>query len=430
MSTSRQLKRNVTHFEHYFASTLGQGARTTSNHKRILRYNDRLVQVFCTSKRRIIASRDYFLAKDEPLNRVVIGADIHFDFLAISLKKPSSGEICTKLISLANNQDLGEIKDLIASRIIELVDLDRHPDEKKLAVVNSKQQVIKVVKCIHQTVCRGKATDMVSLFTLEDDYFTMANVKDELICIKQDHVLRYNFNSKKIQKIQSNDSRRHLRFFKSPTGVEYELVEEEGFLKVLSGKKSVVAYPEPIEGRIASGSITVASLHEYASAMDLNVVIVTYQVSNRFVIVVLELGQGSFLCEFNFDIPQEISTAEFFFDAIYADAADVKYIKGSMIENDRVVYDLTLVQVESMNNKLAVAFPSIFPKLFGNISLPIDSNLIREFDNFGIKGNPPKTLVELHTHWQMPLIDAIIREGRVSLIESALRNTQGKKHSP
>jgi hypothetical protein len=145
MSTSRQLKRNVTHFEHYFASSLGQGATTTSNHKRIMKYNDRLVQVFCTSKRRIIVSRDYFLAKDEPLNRVVLGADIHFDFLAVSLKKSSTGEICTKLISLANNQDLGEIKDLVVSRIIELDDLERHADEKKLAVVSSKRQVIKVV---------------------------------------------------------------------------------------------------------------------------------------------------------------------------------------------------------------------------------------------------------------------------------------------
>jgi hypothetical protein len=267
---------------------------------------------------------------------------------------------------------------------------------------------------------------MVNLFKLDHDYFTMANVKNELICINQEHLLRCNLSTKKTERFQSNDRRRHLRFFKSPTGSEFELVEEEGILRVLSGNKEVVAYQEPVEGRIVSGSLAIASLHEYASAMDLEVIIVTYQVANRFHIIVLDWSQSAFLCEFSLDIPQEISTAEFFFDSIYADSADVKYIKGSMIENDNVVYDLTLVQVESPRNKQATIFPGLFPRLFGNVTLPMLSNVARDFEVFGIKGNPPKTLVDLHTGWQMPLIDEIIREGRVSLIESALRNAQGR----
>lgn len=145
MATSKQLKRDVTHFDHYFAPGLGKGAVTVSNRLRILKYNDRQLQVFCASKRRIIVSRDYYLAKDEPLNRSIIGADIHFDFLAVSLKKQATGEITTKLLSLANNQDLGEIGGLVVSRVVELDDLERGADQKKLALVNSRQQVIAVV---------------------------------------------------------------------------------------------------------------------------------------------------------------------------------------------------------------------------------------------------------------------------------------------
>lgn len=269
---------------------------------------------------------------------------------------------------------------------------------------------------------------MATLFTLEHSYTTIANVKNELVCINPDHVLRYNFSTKKLSRQNSNDRRRHLRFLKTPEGNELELVEEEGLLRVISGNKNVLAHPELVEGRIVSGSLAMASLHEYATDLEIKVVIITYLVAEKFSVLVIDWEQEAFLCEYSVEFSRDIASAEFFFESIFADAADVKYIKGSMIENENVVYDLTLVQLDSLKNKQATTFPTLFPKLFGITSLPISQSLLHDFSQFGIKNNPPKTLLDLHEHFQMPLIDEIIREGRVSLIEDALRQPGGKQN--
>ena len=146
--TSRQVKKNMTQFGHYFVPELQRhDANTVASRGRILKYNGHWLQVFCASKRRIILSRDYFLAKDEPLNRDVLCADINYNFLIVSLRRPTTGVISTKFISLNNNQDLGEIvEDSTFTKVIEVDDLPKTTAvDVRLVVINNRNQVIMIV---------------------------------------------------------------------------------------------------------------------------------------------------------------------------------------------------------------------------------------------------------------------------------------------
>lgn len=265
----------------------------------------------------------------------------------------------------------------------------------------------------------------MSLFSINDQYSTIANVKDELVFVKPDHSLRYNFVTKNLNRVTSNEHRRHLRYFKGPNGQELELLEEEGHLTIKHGRREVLAYPERIQGDIREGSISMAKLHEYATGLDIEVAIVTYEIENRFVFLVIDWDKGNFLCKFRIEIPDQVETADFFFENIFADAADVKYIKGSMIENEKVVYDLTLVQVASVKDSRAEHFIKNFPILFANMSLPVPPGVLSLFKENGVQGQQPSTLEALHENFQRPIIDAVIREGRVNIIESALRQSDG-----
>lgn len=147
MATSKQLRKNETHFWNYFAPALQlDDVQVASSRGRILKYNKDKLQVFCLSKRRMVVSQDYFLSKVEAQNREILSADINNQYLAVSLLKNSTGERVTKFVAIANNQDLGEIRNLIVSKVISLEDLPTNPGEVRLAVITKNLDVIALVR--------------------------------------------------------------------------------------------------------------------------------------------------------------------------------------------------------------------------------------------------------------------------------------------
>lgn len=148
MMASKFVKKNITQFDQCFASELNSPrANTAVCRGQILKYNETSVQVFCTSKRRIILSRDYFLVAGEPNNRNILAADIGNSFLSITLSQPSKSKQMTKFISLANNQDVGELdSSRVFTRVIEAEDLPKSaPNEVHLALIDTSNSVFLLV---------------------------------------------------------------------------------------------------------------------------------------------------------------------------------------------------------------------------------------------------------------------------------------------
>jgi hypothetical protein len=142
--TSKVVRKNVSQFDYCFKNDLRSNrANTVMSRLRTLKYDEQSLQVFCAAKRRMIVSREYFLAKDSAFNREIVSADIGNDILMVTLNNRSQNEQCTKFVSMANNQDLGDLQsDDIFVRVIEVEDLPKKTQtEVTLAVIDGRNQV-------------------------------------------------------------------------------------------------------------------------------------------------------------------------------------------------------------------------------------------------------------------------------------------------
>lgn len=120
--------------------------------------------------------------------------------------------------------------------------------------------------------------ERTTLLAIHDQYESIHNVKNDLVFICQEHILRFDLLQKKKQRFNSDRNTRHLRFFKAKNGDELELVEENQRLVLKQGNQKKVARSQPIEGIVESGNVEMSKLHEYATGMNLDVVIVSYRV--------------------------------------------------------------------------------------------------------------------------------------------------------
>lgn len=142
--SSKVVRKNISQFDYCFKNDLrSHRANTVISRLRTLKYDEQSLQVFCASKRRMIVSREYFLAKDSAFNREIVSADIGFDVLMVTLTNRKQNEQCTKFVSMANNQDLGDLQsDDIFVRVIEVEDLPKKSQtEVTLAVIDTTNQV-------------------------------------------------------------------------------------------------------------------------------------------------------------------------------------------------------------------------------------------------------------------------------------------------
>ena len=270
---------------------------------------------------------------------------------------------------------------------------------------------------------------MKNLFAIDSQYPMIANVKNHLVFINQDHTLRYDLVANKVNKLVNNDKHRHLCFFKTPEGDELELLEINKFLYIKTKAGNVIAYQEPIDIGVTNGALAMSNLHEYATGLDLKVLIVAFLVANYYSVVVLDWQTQAFLCEFKVVIGSDVKAADFYFENIFADSSDIRYIKGTMIENEKVVYDLTLVQLSSVKTRQSDDFQDTFLDLFKKQDIPISNQVIQRFQVFDVTAPEPRTLAQFHNNFQIPLVDRLIKEGRVSLIENALKFKKGRLHS-
>lgn len=141
---SKVVKKNVSQFDYCFKGDLrSHRATTVDNRLRTLKHDEHSLQVFCAAKRRVIVSRDYFMAQDNLFNREIVSADIGGDTLMVTLFNRKKGEKVTKFISMANNQDLGDLESSETYvRVIEVNDLPKNsPTEVILAVISSSKEV-------------------------------------------------------------------------------------------------------------------------------------------------------------------------------------------------------------------------------------------------------------------------------------------------
>jgi hypothetical protein len=141
-----------------------------------------------------------------------------------------------------------------------------------------------------------------------------------------------------------------------------------------------------------------------------------------FRFIVLEWSSGAPICEFLLQISSDVTSADFYFDTLFADSSDSRYLKGVIIENEKTVYDIMLEQCDSVRSNQAASFPEVFCNLFNNAKDTISDIDLDIFRELGVnQSSPPATLLEYHEKYQIPLTDLLIKTGRSGLIESALK---------
>jgi hypothetical protein len=143
-----------------------------------------------------------------------------------------------------------------------------------------------------------------------------------------------------------------------------------------------------------------------------------------FNFLVIQWQTESPIAEFQLELDEEVNSADFYFVIIFSDNSDIRYIKGIMIENDKFVYDITMTQCNSIKVEESEMFPNTFLTLFNQGESIPSLDELDHFKHYGIE--PPTSLpesLELYRRdFQVPAIDNIIKTGRSSLIESALKH--------
>lgn len=130
------------------------------------------------------------------------------------------------------------------------------------------------------------------------------------------------------------------------------------------------------------------------------------------------------IAEFNLVLGDDVESADFFFSSIFSDSSDIRYLKGIMIENCKFVYDVTLSQINSEKATESESFPQTFLTLFDQSDKIPTLAELDHFQHYGVEvpTSPPSSMDIYRRDYQIPAIDNIIKTGRASLIESALKH--------
>jgi len=152
---SHQAKRNVSDILPQFLEELRDyKSFSILSHGRVLRFNSHIVQVFCTLKRRVIVSRDYFIAKGDSFNREIVAADISRDYLMLTLRKNKT-TINTIFVQLANNQDVGEMTtERLYKKIVQLEDY-LTPTASTMSIIAVDSHSSRTISLLQPQQCRS-----------------------------------------------------------------------------------------------------------------------------------------------------------------------------------------------------------------------------------------------------------------------------------
>lgn len=102
-------KTRLTHLLPQFLTQLQENTVNIFAFQRLLRYSYTQLQVFCTVRRRIIVSQNYYLSHGNPLNNAIVKAFITSNFLLVTLRPENQKNLITKVVDLRTNTDVGEL---------------------------------------------------------------------------------------------------------------------------------------------------------------------------------------------------------------------------------------------------------------------------------------------------------------------------------
>ena len=101
-------KKNLTHLLPQFLKELQTDCWRGFISQRLLRHNYNNLQVFCTIRRRMIVSRNFYLSKGNPHNKRIEKAFLTNNYLIITLRLESQKNLTVKVVDLHKNTDVAE----------------------------------------------------------------------------------------------------------------------------------------------------------------------------------------------------------------------------------------------------------------------------------------------------------------------------------
>lgn len=127
---SKRKVRSETSIHHQFDQQLqDDDVDTVFAHRRILKFNSHCLQVFCSIKKKILLSRDFFIFKGDQFNKQIKAAALSKSYLIVTLEEENSKRVFSKLFKLSNNEEIGVVDKPLA--FTELHQMDDHLKDER-----------------------------------------------------------------------------------------------------------------------------------------------------------------------------------------------------------------------------------------------------------------------------------------------------------
>ena len=152
---SKTKVRSETSIHHQFDQQLqDESVHSVFAHRRILKFNSHCLQVFCSIKKKILLSRDFFIYKADPFNKQIKAAALSKSFLIVTLEEENSKKTSSKLFKLSNNEEIGVVdKPLAFVRLYQMDDyLKGQKDSFSVVAIAANQQTYHLVRLAHAGV--------------------------------------------------------------------------------------------------------------------------------------------------------------------------------------------------------------------------------------------------------------------------------------
>lgn len=254
---------------------------------------------------------------------------------------------------------------------------------------------------------------------LPHDYNISLSLGPNLSFLTREDTLNYNLSTGRREKVNHPLHADILYFCRGQQGQKLVLQELDRGFEVICDDE-VAAVCEKGEGKIETGTVVEARVIEYSTGSRIDMFLISWRVGKLFKFKGIQSGTNICICEFELQLSEDIFSAEFHFERLYADRSDVRYLKGRMIENDRLLYDILLTQVHSVKSKQEHAIPMMFNQLFDfSHELP-NQKTINHFHELGVQGADPLDRSEFMNVYQRPLVRKLVRSSRAHLIKKAL----------
>jgi len=140
---SKTKVRSETSIHHQFDQQLqDESVHSVFAHRRILKFNSHCLQVFCSIKKKILLSRDFFIYQGDPFNKQIKAAALSKSYLIVTLEEENSKKVYSKVFKLSNNEEIGVVdSSLVFSELYQMDDhlKDQRDTVSMVAITGNKQ---------------------------------------------------------------------------------------------------------------------------------------------------------------------------------------------------------------------------------------------------------------------------------------------------